>query len=96
VTFTAQYRMVYADRDGRHLRGRRGAGGVFKTTIDRRCAGMTINAFWRYSRVKQYLKDSRALRIEAVVNSPDDLGVARRLPNLPVPVMQQHKHATVL
>ena len=29
------------------------------------------------------MKDSRALRIETVVNSPDDLGVARRLPNLP-------------
>ena len=42
-----------------------------------------INAFWRHSRVKQYLKDGRALRIETVVNSPDDLGVARRLPNLP-------------
>jgi hypothetical protein len=30
----------------------------------------------------QYLKDGRALRIETVVNSPDDLGVARRLHNL--------------
>jgi hypothetical protein len=44
---------------------------------------VTINAFLRHSRVKQYLKDGRALRIETVVNSPDDLGVARRLPNLP-------------
>src|SRR5215472_13962379 len=59
------------------------AGGVFKTAIDRRCDGVTINAFWRHSRVKQYLKDSRALRIETVVNSPDDLGCQRRLPNLP-------------
>ena len=59
------------------------AGGVFKTAIDRRCDGVTINAFWRHSRVKQYLKDGRALRIETVVNSPDDLGCQRRLPNLP-------------
>jgi hypothetical protein len=59
------------------------AGGVFKTAIDRNNHGVTINAFWRRSRVKQYLKDGRALRIETVVNSPDDLGVARRLPNLP-------------
>ena len=56
---------------------------MFKTAIDRRCDGVTINAFWRHSRVKQYLKDGRALRIETVVNSPDDLGVARRLHNLP-------------
>jgi hypothetical protein len=56
---------------------------VFKTAIDRDNNGVTINAFWRHSRVKQYLKDGRALRIETVVNSPDDLGVARRLHNLP-------------
>ena len=59
------------------------AGGVFKTAIDRNNQGVTINAYWRHSRVKQYLKDGRALRIETVVNSPDDLGCARRLPNLP-------------
>jgi len=71
----------------RDPRGRKpkdqGAGGAFKTAIDRRCDGVTINAFWRHSRVKQYLKDGRALRIETVVNSPDDLGCQRRLPNLP-------------
>ena len=60
-----------------------GAGGAFKTAIDRRCDGVTINAFWRHSRVKQYLKDGRALRIETVVNSPDDLGCQRRICNLP-------------
>jgi hypothetical protein len=59
------------------------AGGAFKTAIDRTSNGVTINAFWRHSRVKQYLKDGRAPRIETVVNSPDDLGVARRLHNLP-------------
>ncbi len=59
------------------------AGGTFKTAIDRSNQGVTINAFWRHSRVKQYLKDGRALRVETVVNSPDDLGVARRLHNLP-------------
>jgi hypothetical protein len=58
------------------------AGGAGKTAIDRRCGGVSINAFWRHSRVKQYLKEGRALRIETVVNSPDDLGVARRLHNL--------------
>jgi len=71
----------------RDPRGRKpkdqGAGGVFKTAIDRNNQGVAINAFWRHSRVKQYLKDGRALRIETVVNSPDDLGCARRLHNLP-------------
>jgi hypothetical protein len=59
------------------------ACGAFKTAIDRNNNGVAINAFWRHSRVKQYLKDGRALRVETVVNSPDDLGVARRLHNLP-------------
>jgi hypothetical protein len=59
------------------------AGGVFRTSIDRSCAGVTINALWRHSRVKQYLKDGRALRIETVVNSPGDLGCQRRICNLP-------------
>jgi len=69
----------------RSPRGRKAkdpAGGAFKTAIDRNNNGVTINAFWRHSRVKQYLKDGRALRVETVVNSPDDLGVARRLHNL--------------
>jgi len=59
------------------------ADGAFKTAMDRSNQGVTINAFWRHSRVKQYLKDGRALRIETVVNSPDDLGCARRLHHLP-------------
>ena len=69
-------------RDPRGRKPKDQAGGVFKTAIDRNNNGVTINAFWRHSRVKQYLKDGRALRIETVVNSPDDLGCARRLHNL--------------
>jgi hypothetical protein len=70
-------------RDPRGRKPKDQAGGVFKTAIDRNNNGVTINAFWRHSRVKQYLKDGRALRVETVVNSPDDLGCARRLHNLP-------------
>ena len=43
---------------------------------------VTVNAFFKHSRVKQYLKDGRALRIETVVNSPDDLRCHRRLQHL--------------
>jgi hypothetical protein len=69
-------------RDPRGRKPKDQAGGVFKTAIDRNSQGVTINAFWRHSRVKQYLKDGRALRVETVVNSPDDLGCLRRLHNL--------------
>jgi hypothetical protein len=38
---------------------------------------------YKHSRVKQYLKGGRALRVEAVINKPSDLGVQARLRNLP-------------
>ena len=46
------------------------AGGGFKTKIDRYCDLVTLNVFYKNSRLKQYLKDGVALRIETVVNDP--------------------------
>ena len=43
---------------------------------------VTVNAFYKHSRIKQYLKDGRALRIETVINAPGDLGCHRRLHHL--------------
>jgi hypothetical protein len=54
----------------------------FKTKVISRGTEVTVNAFYKHSRIKQYLKDSRALRIETVVNAPGDLGCQRRLHNL--------------
>ena len=65
----------------RDPRGRK-AAGTFKTAIDQHTTGVTINAYYRRSRIKQYLKDGRALRVETVINSPDDLGCGRRLHHL--------------
>jgi hypothetical protein len=56
--------------------------GVFQTLIDRDSDGVVVNAYYRHSRIKYYLKDRRALRIETVINDTRDLGVLRRLPNL--------------
>jgi hypothetical protein len=44
------------------------AGGVFKTAIDRHATAVTLNIFCKHSRIKQYMKDGRALRIETVIN----------------------------
>ncbi len=41
-----------------------------------------MNIFCKHSRVKQYLKDGRAMRIETAINCPRDLGCNARLPNL--------------
>ena len=53
-----------------------------KTKIVTRGTEVTVNAFYKNSRIKQYLKDGRALRIETVINSPDDLRCHRRLVHL--------------
>jgi hypothetical protein len=56
--------------------------GGFRTAIDRYCDLVTMNVFYKHSRLKQYLKDGSALRIETVVNNPTDLRCNRRLANL--------------
>src|SRR6202171_3652086 len=62
--------------------GKRATGGKFKTKVATRGTDVTVNAFYKHSRIKQYLKDGRALRIETVVNAPNDLGCQRRLHKL--------------
>jgi hypothetical protein len=42
-----------------------------------------IDFSYKHSRVKQYLKEGRALRIETVINKPSDIGVLARLEHLP-------------
>ena len=50
-----------------------------------------MNADYKHSRVKQYLKDGRGLRIETVINNPGDLickrgrGIWRSCRPRPVP-----------
>lgn len=61
---------------------------TFKTKVVTRGVAVRVNIFYKHSRIKQYLKDGRALRIETVVNSPDDFGVRRRLENLPALIVK--------
>ena len=61
--------------------------GTFRTAIDRPVIdpddkGVVVNIFYKHSRVKQYLKEGRAMRIETVINCPRDLACNARLPNL--------------
>jgi hypothetical protein len=72
---------IIFDRQVRNGR-QRPTQGVFKTKVITRGVDVTVNAFYKHSRIKQYLKDGRALRIETVINAPGDLGCQRRLHNL--------------
>jgi hypothetical protein len=55
----------------------------YRTRVFSTGTEVRIDFRYKHSRVKQYLKDGRALRIEAVINKPADLDVAARLHNLP-------------
>ncbi|MGH3559658.1 MAG: hypothetical protein ACRDTK_19545 [Mycobacterium sp.] len=60
----------------------RPAAGAYKTKLVSYGTEVNVNAFYRHSRIKQYLKDGRALRIETVVNDAYDLGCLHRLQHL--------------
>jgi hypothetical protein len=62
---------------------RRDTPGTFSTKVVTRGTEVTLNVFYKHSRIKEYLKEGRALRIETVVNGPTDLGCLRRIRNLP-------------
>lgn len=55
----------------------------FATRVVSRGTDVRIDFRYKSSRVKQYLKGGRALRVETVVNKPSDLGVKARHANLP-------------
>src|SRR5262249_29367370 len=73
--------LVFTGRNERRGRPPK-AARVYKTKVVTRGTEVTINAFYKHSRIKQYLKDGRALRIETVLNDAYDIGCQRRLHNL--------------
>ena len=61
---------------------RKNTKGTFSTRLVNRGTEMTVNVLYRDSRIKEYLKEGRALRIEFVCNAPGDLGCRRKLEHL--------------
>lgn len=66
-------------------RDRRGRTTVkqFRTRVFGPGTEVRMDFAYKHSRVKQYLKEGRALRIETVINKPSDIGVLARLEHLP-------------
>src|SRR5258708_12849153 len=80
-------------RDPRGRKPKDQAGGTFRTAIDRNCQGVTINAFCPHPRVKQSLKDGRALPGATVFTPPHDLGDPLPPPPPPhLPTPPRHSH----
>ncbi|MGH9252896.1 MAG: hypothetical protein ACRD0W_25810, partial [Acidimicrobiales bacterium] len=67
---------------GRDRRGRTTAL-PFATRVFTPGTEVKMDFRYKHSRVKQYLKEGRALRIETVINKPSDIGVLARLEHLP-------------
>jgi hypothetical protein len=63
---------------------RRARDHVFRTRIFGPGTEVQLEFRYKHSRIKQYLKEGRALRIETVINKPSDVGCQARLHNLPV------------
>jgi hypothetical protein len=55
----------------------------FRTRVFGQGTEVKMDFAYKHSRVKQYLKQGRALRIETVINKPYDIGVLARLEHLP-------------
>jgi hypothetical protein len=67
---------------GRDRRGRTTAQ-PFRTRVFSPGTEVRVDFSYKHSRIKQYLKEGRALRIETVINKPADLGILARLEHLP-------------
>ena len=67
---------------GRDRRGRTTAQ-PFRTRVFAPGTEVKMDFAYKHSRVKQYLKEGRALRIETVINKPADIAVRARLEHLP-------------
>ena len=56
--------------------------GLFRSRVFGPGTEVKLEFRYKHSRVKQYLKEGRALRIETVINKPSDLGILARLEHL--------------
>jgi hypothetical protein len=65
--------------------------GIFRTRIFGAGTEVRLEFRYKHSRVKQYLKEGRALRIETVINKPSDVGCQARLHNLGAIVAKGHE-----
>ncbi|MCP4965050.1 MAG: hypothetical protein GY926_07425 [bacterium] len=67
---------------GRNKRGRT-TSQRFRTRVFGPGTEVKMDFAYKRSRVKQYLKEGRAFRIETVINKPSDIGCLARLEHLP-------------
>jgi hypothetical protein len=57
--------------------------GLFRTRILTQDVTPSLHVYYKNTRIKQYHKESRALRTETTINNTYDFGIGKRLRNLP-------------
>jgi hypothetical protein len=62
---------------------RRARDHRFRTRVFGPGTDVKLEFSYKHSRVKQYLKEGKALRIETVINKPSDIGLLARIEHLP-------------
>jgi hypothetical protein len=72
---------VFAARP--HTRGPHKTRSLYRTRVFTPGTEVKMDVTFKHSRIKQYLKEGRAYRIETVINKPADIGVLARLEHLP-------------
>jgi hypothetical protein len=64
-------------------KGPRATPGKFRTRVLTEGVVPTLHVDYKHSKVKQYHKEGKALRTETTINDTRDLGIGKRLENLP-------------
>jgi hypothetical protein len=72
---------VFAARP--HTKGPHRTKSLYRTRVFSAGTEVKMDVVFKHSRIKQYLKQGRAYRIETVINKPADLAVLARLEHLP-------------
>ena len=72
-----EVQLIFNRRIPRHARAR------FRTRVVTHDVTPSLNIYYKSTRIKQYHKENRALRIETTINNSYDFAVGKRLSNLP-------------
>lgn len=57
--------------------------GTFRTRVVTEGVMPSLHVSYKWSKVKQYFKEDKALRTETTINNPRDFGLGKKLENLP-------------
>jgi len=71
--------------------------GLFRTRVITNGVAPSLHVEYKHTRIKQYFKQNRALRTETTINDATDVGIGKRLHNMPALIsIARHTNARLL